>query len=217
VGEGEKWGGVRCVVCGVECVCEGGGEGMQLACVSGLSTHVMMTGMTAAAAACTLALESLRHSTSLGIASCQARKRGGGAGYKPGRCLLRRRCGGGAEAARRRRGGGAEGGAEAVDGAVRRLARRHGAGEDSEGRIACVCAASGGAWAGALFGPCSRPRGAGVRQVLFLANEAYQGKGVSQRSPQAANLKQGRAACSVRHVAAQRCRGAEVRVLECLL
>ena len=194
---------------------------MQLACVSGLSTHVMMTGMTAAAAACTLALESLRHSTSLGIASCQARKRGGGAGVEAWPLLaaeaVRRRRGGGAEAARRRRGGGAEGGAEAVDGAVRRLARRHGAGEDSEGRIACVCAASGGAWAGALFGPCSRPRGAGVRQVLFLANEAYQGKGVSQRSPQAANLKQGRAACSVRHVAAQRCSGAEVRVLECLL
>ena len=198
------------MVCGVECVCEGGGEGMQLACVSGLSTHVMMTGMTAAAAACTLALESLRHSTSLGIASCQARKRGGGAGVEAWPLLA-------AEAVRRRRGGGAEGGAEAVDGAVRRLARRHGAGEDSEGRIACVCAASGGAWAGALFGPCSRPRGAGVRQVLFLANEAYQGKGVSQRSPQAANLKQGRAACSVRHVAAQRCSGAEVRVLECLL
>ena len=57
------------MVCGVECVCEGGGEGMQLACVSGLSTHVMMTGMTAAAAACTLALESFRHSITRGMHS----------------------------------------------------------------------------------------------------------------------------------------------------
>ena len=79
-------------MCGVWCVREGG---EQLACVSGLSTHVMMTGMTAAAAACTLPLESLRHSTSLGIASCKARRRGRGVCLEPAVTC----CGGG----RRRR------------------------------------------------------------------------------------------------------------------
>ena len=122
----------------------------------------------------------------------------------------------GAEA-RRRCGGGAVDGAVRGGGAVGSLGgvglARTGRGREGQGGPHVRVRRPAGR--GALFGPCSRPRGAGVRRVLSLANEACMRRGgaISEERPHAANLKQGRAACGMRHVVVQQCGGAEARVL----